>query len=73
MQRKIIKQAPMHARVLRNIRRKQLDMTQTELAAYLEISGRSVSLYETGKQPIPMLVQLAVCELIHRVEDGRIY
>lgn len=50
------------------IARAVLGLTQAELAEILEIATNSISRYETGAQPIPKTVELAIEALENRLK-----
>lgn len=56
--------------VLRGVR-KSLGLKQTELAELLDIRPETISRYESGEQPVPRTVQLAVADICRRVEQAR--
>lgn len=51
------------------IKRVTLDMTQAEIAKELDVSGNTISRYETGDLPVPKTVELAVEALERRRKD----
>ena len=51
--------------------RKRLDLTQAALAKALGVHPMTVSRYETGQDPIPVLVALAVEALEYRARGTR--
>jgi len=60
----------MRARELKAAR-KRLDLTQLALAAALDIHQVTVAKYETGADPIPQAIALAVEALERRAAEAR--
>ena len=57
---------------VRSVRR-QLDLSQSELAALLDVSLRTIQLYESMQArglDIPRVVEMALKQLINRAEKG---
>lgn len=49
--------------------RRQLLLTQTQLAQSLGLSRPTVSYYENGHSDVPISVQLAIDQLLSKIED----
>ena len=49
--------------------RERLDMSQTELARTLGISRTTIGHYEHGRHSVPIVVELAMMALWHRLNE----